>query len=144
MPVANKSRFNEPLRQLTSLGWVALTVLTGQALSEFVVPSSYMEFRFFALFGTIVGLAGANLLNVSRFILLMLLVSCLFVGWGACAYFHILVGTGAEAGVKLYIALSFLLVLAFTSLGAALRMAGLTSETREGSNEDRTDRSGQD
>ena len=109
--------------------WVGcVNSICGQAVSDFVVPSTVGEFRFFALFGTIVGLGGANLLNVSRRVLLVLLAGCLLIGWAATAGFHILIGTGAEAGVGLYLTLSFLLVLAFASVGAALRMAGLTSK----------------
>jgi hypothetical protein len=134
--VPDSNRFYKPLHELTSLGRVALTVFVGQVVSEFVVPSTVAEFRFFALFGTIVGLGGANLLNVSRRVLLILLAGCLLIGWAATAGFHILIGTGAEAGVGLYLTLSFLLVLAFASVGAALRMAGLTSETSANSNEE--------
>lgn len=134
--VPDRSRFDKPLHELTSLGWVALTVFVAQAVSDFVVPSTVSEFRFFALFGTVVGLGGANLLNVSRRVLLVLLAGCLLIGWAATAAFHILIGTGAEAGVGLYLTLSLLLVLAFASVGAALRMAGLTSEASASSNKE--------
>lgn len=134
--MAESSKFYKRLHELTSLGWVALTVIVGQGVSDFVVPSTFGEFRFFALFGTIVGLGAANLLNVSRRVLLVLLAGCLMIGWAATAEFHILIGTGAAAGVGLYLKLSVLLVLAFASVGAALRMAGLTSETSASSKEE--------
>lgn len=128
----DNSPFYKPLHELTSLGWVALTVIVGKILSDFVVPQNQIEFQFFGLFGTIVGLGAANLLNVSRRVLLVLLAVCLLIGWYATAQFHILIGAGAEVGVGFYLELSLLLVLAFASFGAALRMAGLTAEDSNG------------
>ncbi len=72
----------------------------------------------------------------SRRTLLILLGFCLLIGWGAAAGFHVLIGTGiVEAGILLYLMLSFLLALAFSSFGAALRMAGLASEAPAKSDE---------
>ena len=46
-------------------------------------------------------------------------------------------GTGVvEAGVKLYLILSLLLILAFASFGAALRMAGLASKASDPNEEE--------
>jgi hypothetical protein len=123
--------FNRPLRELTSLGWAALTVIVGQALSGFVVPDTVSRFRFLALFGAIVGLGLANLLNVNRRSLLALLALSLFIGWGAVVWFSILVESGTEVGAALYLGLSLLLILAFACFGVALRTAGLVSEKSE-------------
>lgn len=135
--VSENSLLSKPLGKLTSLGWVALTVIVGQSLSEFVVPPPNIQFRFLALFGTILGLGPANLLNISRRALLVLLAVCLLIGWGATACFSVVIGTGVvEAGVKLYLILSLLLILAFASFGAALRMAGLASEASDPNEEE--------